>query len=263
LLIVSPRVINEVETIQKKGMIAKIPRVEDFLWPRPGSDWLDSLDLTEVPQIRESLLAFREQVRNWQGAVLLPVDQVILTLAQDLFTTPTDLAIAHKLAVLLRQAERAHPDWHLHELAGELAVIAKNERRFLGFSEDDSGFDPDAHPGEVVIATIHKAKGLEWDRVYLMSVNSYNFPAGEEADRYISEKWFLRDNLNLEAETLACGTGAAAVAWMAVQREWSSFPVLVHCVGGDLTIDFNEEGLTLFGGAEYIFTGEVEYGSRL
>jgi DNA helicase-2/ATP-dependent DNA helicase PcrA len=191
----------EVETVA--GMIAKIPRVEDFLWPRPDSDWLDSLDLTEVPQIRESLLAFREQVQNWQGAVLLPVDQVILTLAQDLFTTPTDLAIAHKLAVLLRQAERAHPDWHLHELAGELAVIAKNERRFLGFSEDDSGFDPDAHPGEVVIATIHKAKGLEWDRVYLMSVNSYNFPAGEETDRYISEKWFVRDNLNLEAETLA------------------------------------------------------------
>ena len=50
---------------------------------------------------------------------------------------------------------------------------------------------------------MHKAKGLEWDRVYLTSVNNYTFPAGQPNDSYISEKWFLRDNLNLEAEALA------------------------------------------------------------
>ena len=135
--------------------------------------------------------------------MLLPVDQIILTLAQDLFSEPTELAIAHKLAVVLRQAENSHQDWRLPELAGELALIAKNERRFLGFSADDTGFDPDNHKGEVVISTVHKAKGLEWDRVYLISVNNYNFPSGEIYDAYIPEKWFIRDRLNLEAETLA------------------------------------------------------------
>jgi DNA helicase-2/ATP-dependent DNA helicase PcrA len=50
---------------------------------------------------------------------------------------------------------------------------------------------------------MHKAKGLEWDRVYLMSVNNYDFPSGQANDRYISEKWFVRDGLNLEAEALA------------------------------------------------------------
>ena len=84
----------------------------------------------------------------------------------------------------------------------ELAVIARNERRFLGFSEDDTGFDPDKYKGKVVVSTIHKAKGLEWDRVYLMSVSNYDFPSGMY-DRYIAEKWFLRDRLNLEAEALA------------------------------------------------------------
>jgi DNA helicase-2/ATP-dependent DNA helicase PcrA len=44
---------------------------------------------------------------------------------------------------------------------------------------------------------------LEWDRVYLMSVNNYDFPSGQPNDRYIPEKWFVRSNLNLEAETLA------------------------------------------------------------
>jgi DNA helicase-2/ATP-dependent DNA helicase PcrA len=49
---------------------------------------------------------------------------------------------------------------------------------------------------------MHKSKGLEWDRVYLMSVNTYDFPSGDEHDQYISEKWFIRDKLNLEAEAL-------------------------------------------------------------
>jgi DNA helicase-2/ATP-dependent DNA helicase PcrA len=91
----------------------------------------------------------------------------------------------------------------LNELSGELVVIAKNERRFLGFSDSDSGFEPDKYRGKVVVSTMHKAKGLEWDRVYLMSVNNYDFPSGLQGDLYISEKWFIRDKLNIEAETLA------------------------------------------------------------
>ena len=88
-------------------------------------------------------------------------------------------------------------------LSEELAVIARNERRFLGFSDDDTGFDPDRYKGKVVVATMHKAKGLEWDRVYLMSVNNYDFPSGCRIHLYIAEKWYLRDNLNLQAEALA------------------------------------------------------------
>jgi DNA helicase-2/ATP-dependent DNA helicase PcrA len=192
----------EVEKITQ--ILQQIANVEDYLWPRLGHDWLDSLktDGDEEP-IRESLLKFRKKVQIWQGAVLLPIDQIVLTLAQDLFTDPAELAISQKFAALLRQTENSHQEWRLPELAGELAVIARNERRFLGFSEDDSGFNPDSHKGEVVISTMHKAKGLEWDRVYLLSVNNYNFPSGEASDHYFSEKWYIRKKLNLEAETLA------------------------------------------------------------
>ena len=55
----------------------------------------------------------------------------------------------------------------------------------------------------VKLLTAHKAKGLEWDRVYLMSVNNYDFPSGEQGDSYLSEKWFAPGGLNLEAEALA------------------------------------------------------------
>jgi DNA helicase-2/ATP-dependent DNA helicase PcrA len=185
-------------------LLRKIGKVEDYVWPSPGQDWLESAGLEESdPEIYTQLLEFRQYLRRWQEAVLLPVDQVLLTVSQDLFKEPSQLALSHKLAVLMRQASQAHPSWRLPELTEELAVIARNERRFLGFSEDDTGFEPEQHKGKVVVSTMHKAKGLEWDRVYLMSVNNYDFPSGLEGDRYIPEKWYLRDQLNLEAETLA------------------------------------------------------------
>jgi DNA helicase-2/ATP-dependent DNA helicase PcrA len=36
-----------------------------------------------------------------------------------------------------------------------------------------------------------------------MSVNDYNFPSALPQDRFISEPWYVRDQLNLEAEALA------------------------------------------------------------
>jgi DNA helicase-2/ATP-dependent DNA helicase PcrA len=185
-------------------LLRKCRRVEDYVWPRAGQDWLEALQLDGIdPEIYAELAEFREIVRRWQGTALLPIDQIILTLAQDLFSEPSELAIAHKLAVILRRAGEMHQEWRLPELTEELAVVARNERRFLGFSQDDTGFEPERHKGVVVIATMHKAKGLEWDRVYLMSVNNYDFPSGLEYDRYIAEPWYLRGHLNLEAEALA------------------------------------------------------------
>ncbi len=184
--------------------LRQIACVEDFLWPRADHDWLAEQDLENTdPSLYEHLVEFRALVQRWQGTTTLPIDQLILTLAQDLFTQPADLAVAHKLAVVLRQAADAHPEWRLPELTQELAVVAKNERKFLGFTDEDTGFDPDAHKGTVVVSTIHKAKGLEWDKVYLLSVNDYDFPSALPQDSFISEAWFVRDHLNLEAETLA------------------------------------------------------------
>ncbi len=185
-------------------LLRKCIEVEAFTAPHRGRDWLETvISGGEGVEVREELEAFRTVVRRWQGTTALPIDQMVLTLSQDLFTAPNDLALAHKLALVLRQLSDDHADWRLPELNGELGLIARNERRFLGFSEDDSGFDPSHHAGKAVVTTMHKAKGLEWDRVYLMSVNNYDFPSGQPNDRYIAEKWFLRDNLNLEAETLA------------------------------------------------------------
>jgi DNA helicase-2/ATP-dependent DNA helicase PcrA len=184
-------------------LIQHCSRVEDFLRPQPGSDWLETFPEEILPEgDRQLLNAFRDLINRWQRATLLPIDQLLLTLGQDLFTEPTDLALVHKFALTMEQAAQDHPDWHLTEFSDELTRIAENKRKFMGFGEEDTGFDPEQYKGKVVVATIHKAKGLEWDRVYLLSANNYDFPSNEPYDTYIGEKWYVRSQLNLEAETL-------------------------------------------------------------
>ena len=193
----------ELEQVSKsvQRRIGRCQNVEAYLWPRADHDWLSPLvsDLTggELALLED----FRQVARRWHLATTLPIDQLILTLANELFREPAELALAHKLAGLLRQVSRDHPSYRLSELVEELAVIARNERRFLGFDREDTGFEPPI--GEVTVTTMHKAKGLEWDRVYLLSLNNYDFPSGQAHDTYISEDWFVRDNLNLQAEALA------------------------------------------------------------
>jgi DNA helicase II / ATP-dependent DNA helicase PcrA len=184
--------------------IHKLAQPEQFLWSAGWEDLpvLAGLKSAE-PLSFESLTAFREVARRWQSAVYLPVDQLVLTMAPDLFVTPVDLALAHKIAGVLRSERDLHPGWGLKELAEEMDRVARNRSKLIGFSDEDTGFDPKNYKGKVVVSTIHRAKGLEWDRVYLTSVNNYDFPSVQPHDQFLSEKWYIRGRLNLEAETIA------------------------------------------------------------
>lgn len=172
--------------------------LEDCVWPRLGRNWLDRQEIDAAE--RERLGQFAALVQRWHGAAALPIDQIVLTISQDLFDQPDELAVAFRLAVGLRRSALEHPRWGIRELIDDLEAVAGNRRRFAAFAPDHAGFDPAAHRGAVVVATMHKAKGLEWDRVYLTSVNAYDFPADPDADRFIGEKWYLGDHLNADAE---------------------------------------------------------------
>lgn len=183
--------------------IRKVDLPEGLFFPLdrdPLDKWeQEGLDAGAVNQIFE----FRQQMQRWLSAVLLPVDQLVLTVAQDLFHEVADLALVHKIAAYLVQVGRLHPEWRLPEFTNELATFAGYQRKIIGFSEEDEGFDPKNYKGKVVLATLHKAKGLEWDKVYLTSVNNFDFPSGAAGDEFYSERWFLRGQINLVAETLA------------------------------------------------------------
>ncbi len=184
-------------------MLGRIRHVEDYVVPRL-SDWLEEhLDAADDDALYDHLQDFRSRVGAWLRAVELPIDQLILTVAGDIFTKVRDIATAHMIALHLSRLGETDPQMRLPEFAAELYDIANNKRKFAGLGDDESQFDPDAHQGKVTVTTIHKAKGLEWDRVYLISANNYDFPSADPHDNFIGEKWFIRDSLNLSAEALA------------------------------------------------------------
>ena len=183
--------------------LKRIKQVEDLVAPRL-SDWLDeSLPEEDYSELRGQMTAFRDQVASWLRAAEMPIDQLVLTIAGDIFRDVSDIATAHMVALHLAQLGETHPQMRLPDFAAELYDIAGNKRRFAGLGDDAAQFDPDAHKGKVTVTTLHKAKGLEWDRVYLISVNNYDFPSADANDSFIGEKWFIRDDLNLSAEALA------------------------------------------------------------
>lgn len=177
---------------------------ESFVFPTTR-DWLDELTwLDEAEGLRPIIYAFRTDLQRWTRAAVLPIDELLLTIGAELFTEPADLALTHHLAVVLAKLANEHASageqWRLPELAKELDNIAQNRRRVLNFNDNDSGYE--AVPGKITVATLHAAKGLEWDRVYITSVNSFSFPSGSKEDKYRSERYWARDNLNLVAEAV-------------------------------------------------------------
>jgi DNA helicase-2/ATP-dependent DNA helicase PcrA len=176
------------------------PNGEAWLWPDPAQP--PPADLPELNvDLRLDLRDFRDHVRRWLEAAILPIDQLVLTVNQDLFTRPADIALGYKFAAALRDVARRFPDWRLPEFVDELQKISQNERKFLGFATEEIGYQP--RPGVVTVSTYHKAKGLEWDRVYLTGVSSYVFPALHADDVFLDEKRFARGHLNLKEEALA------------------------------------------------------------
>lgn len=182
--------------------LGKATQPERVFFPTPGDDWLDEIGwVHDHPGFLGVVEAFRADMRRWAAATILPIDELVLTLGSDIFTEPGDLAFAHSAALLLARRAREQSHLRLPDLAKELEDIAQNRRRMIGMSEEGAGYEPT--PGKVTVATMHGAKGLEWDRVYLASVNSYSYPSGTDDEEYRGERWFVRDKLNLTAEVIA------------------------------------------------------------
>jgi len=199
---------NEVDNTRNETIIKVLndcKNLEDYLYPM-GDDWLESESVqalfAAIESARDLLVVFKLIMRRWQEAIVLPIDQLVVTIAGELFATAPDLAIAHTLALHLKRQSSLNPHWRTTEFVAELRAIAQNKRNIANLPEDGEEYEADKHKGVVTVATMHKAKGLEWDRVYLTSLNTYDFPAAFVEDNFMGELWYIRDKLNVSAEAL-------------------------------------------------------------
>jgi len=176
-------------------------RPEGLLYPATGArmdEALPPVDCVE-PQDLDAIELLCEYLRRWLGAVSLPVDQLLMTVAQDLLTE-NDLARAQKMATYLRTRADQNVEWRLPELARELSLSVHGRTGVL--AEEEDIFAP--RPGRISLTTMHKAKGMEWDLVYVMGVDGDWFPHDLEA-RFLGEYEFLGGDPCEEARAALLG----------------------------------------------------------
>lgn len=167
-------------------LLSSIHRPEAFLFPLTRGDIEAALPAnTATDEEIDRLTEFSAFVRALFNLRALPVDDLTLALGDELFARGVDtiregdLAIAYQIAILLANWRDHRPDWRLPDLVVQLKDVAEGRRALNVSSGSDIGFDP--KPGRITLSTQHKAKGMEWDAVFLISVDGYWIPADLDA----------------------------------------------------------------------------------
>ncbi len=144
---------------------------------------------------------FCEYARQLLALLSYSIDELLVVLGRKLFHEPFEIMLCYRLGQIMSSIQAANPAWGIIEMIEEVRVIGNHQREYLADDDLRAGYMP--RPGVVTVTTIHMAKGLEWDRVYLTGVNNLSFPSFQPGDRYLGSKWFVRDGLDLEAEMIA------------------------------------------------------------
>ncbi len=187
-----------------KDLLSKFRHPEEFFYPAQTALLNDLPELKDTDEfLLQILMRFRGLLRRWLDARFLPYDQLVLLIAQDLFTNPDDLCTASLLGGLLARTARLNPTMNLDSAAAEIKKAVKEGSLSFGMGSDTQ-FNPNSYPGKIVVTTFHKSKGLEWDQVYLTSCNNFDFPNGspQEYSRHSAVPGYVREKLNLQAEAL-------------------------------------------------------------
>jgi DNA helicase-2/ATP-dependent DNA helicase PcrA len=136
---------------QDLNALASLP--EQFLYPGP----------LDPPQTEPMLQARRYCAGLLKARLELPQYQLISFLALTLKYDQNELATADKLAE--RVAQQTAADHAISAILDVLSEIVSSER-FEPIETDDSEARY-TRPGQLTIITMHKAKGLDWDFVFI------------------------------------------------------------------------------------------------
>lgn len=172
---------------------------ERLLFPEPGKSRRQALPPIEniSEEIYTVIEDFAARAAGWLRASLLPIDEFVLTVGTELFHSPYQLALVQQVAATMRRAADMNPSWRLPDLARELADLSSDPRGLpqMGFRE--LGYTP--QPGVINVATLHGAKGLEWDLVYILGADRAWFP--EQPDQVWVGSWGILEGSEREEVT--------------------------------------------------------------
>ncbi len=161
-------------------LLRSVQRPEALFYPPRGGDMADALPTGIATAAEETAIAaFVARMRAFFSALELPPDALVLAVADDLFRGDADLALAYQISGYVRLLSDANPTWRLPELAAQLEGIAAGSVHLPGVGPRDVGYEPRA--GRITLTTQHRAKGLEWDTVFLVGIDGFWIPDNLEA----------------------------------------------------------------------------------
>lgn len=152
-------VLAERQLIPQEDFNALATYPEEFLYPNP-------LTLPQSPNtahLCRSLL---------KAKLELPQYQLILFLGMTLQYQGTELATLQKLSARLNQDLKEHNS--LSKAIAILKNMINNNEKFTIVEEDNQ--EQYTRPGQLTIITMHKAKGLEWDYVFIPFLHQDTIP---------------------------------------------------------------------------------------
>ena len=168
-----------------RALLRSVHRIEDLLFPANDDDLIESLPRgIATPEDIDQLKFFTAFLRRIFAVRHLPIDALAMTVGDELFVAgsefrESDLAIAYQLAQTLRSWQDLEPEKRLPDLVEELGQVASGRRRLNISSVSDDGFEP--RKGRITLTTQHSAKGLEFDAVFMIGVDSGWIPGNLEA----------------------------------------------------------------------------------
>ncbi|MBD1846441.1 ATP-dependent helicase [Cyanobacteria bacterium FACHB-63] len=146
--------------IPNQDLNALITFPEQFLYPAPLDPPQDS-QVQQASRFCTSLLRARLE---------LPLYQLISFLAYTLNYEQTELATADKLAERIMQQTRENSLTTMLEVLND---IVSSERFEPVEAEDDDRY---VRPSQITVITMHKAKGLDWDYVFIPFLHENMIP---------------------------------------------------------------------------------------
>lgn len=154
-------VLTKRNLIPKQDLNALATYPEQFLYPSP-------LEARESPAKQKAAQYCRSLLKARIG---LPSYQLISFLGLTLNYSASELATVQKLSEHLRQETQGRSS-----LAQIIPVLAEvmNTEQFMSIDEDSD--EQYVKPKQVTIITMHKAKGLDWDYVFIPFLHKDDLP---------------------------------------------------------------------------------------
>lgn len=165
--------------------------VEKIIYPIGGE-----IDFSDIPKevLESSIWAeFYENIDLIKQFLEFPItipEKLVLFISEKLNFDREERAIAQKIANDVRYLAAQTPGWTLTDFAIELNNPKNLFNYFAGIVWELKGYKP--KQGIVTVSTYHKAKGLEWDIVFLTHISNQDFPV-LLTDKFRGEYRYLKE----------------------------------------------------------------------